>query len=354
MLLSVRERMPPLNTDAQKAADAAGRKSGGMKKVFFRTVVLVAGLCVAAVLAEAVLRVFFARRLAVVEDERHLLYQYDSTLGWFPVPNTKERVKASRTFTVVHNSTGFRDREHQAGEPQGIIFLGDSFVWGYDVDAAERFTDKLQARHPQWNVYNFGVSGYGTDQEYLLLQKYFAACKPKVVFLIFSTETDDYDNSTNVRYGGFYKPYCTVEGTRLELHGVPVPRGERVWLAEHPGWARSYLVRLLAHAWFKPNSPPGLENPSPTGAIIRDLQKFVQSQGAAFLVGLTDKNPKLEEFLGYFGIPFLDLSTSLRYPRPEYGRHWTAEGHSYVCDRIEQFLLKGKYLGSGSEPATFK
>lgn len=323
-------------------------KGGFLKEFCLRAAVVMVALCLAAVLGEAALRLFFAKRLEVVQDERHLLYRYDSTLGWFPRANTHSRVRASRAFTVVHNSAGFRDREHRPGEPAGVFFLGDSFVWGYDVDAPERFTDKLQERHPEWNIYNFGVSGYGTDQEYLLLQEWFEACRPRVVFLIFCTETDDLDNSTNVRYGGYYKPYCTVAGTRLELHGIPVPRGDRVWLSEHPRLAHSYLVRLLVRAYFKHKSPPVVQNPSPTGAILRDMQKYVQSKGAVFVVGLTDKNPKLEEFLGYFDIPFLDLSTSLRYPQPEFGMHWTAEGHSYVCDRIEQFLLKGKYLPAGA------
>jgi hypothetical protein len=130
---------------------------------------------------------------------------------------------------------------------------------------------------------------------------------------------------------------------------VPVPRGERVWLAEHNQLARSYLVRLLIRGYFKRKCPPAVENPSPTGAILRDLQKYVQSKGAILLVGLTDKNPKLEEFLGYFDIPFVDLSTSLRFPNPEYGMHWTPEGHTYVCDRIEEFLLKGKYVSGGAD-----
>ncbi len=336
--------MASVNTEATKSPEGAAGKPAVLKGLLFRTGGVILALALAGLVGEGVLRLFFGARLTVVEDERHLLYRYDATLGWFPAPNTRERVRASRMFTVMHNSAGFRDREHAPGERDVIVFLGDSFVWGYDVNANERFTDKLQARHPGWNVYNLGVSGYGTDQEYLLLQKYFASCKPRVVFLIFCTETDDLDNSTNVRYGGYYKPYCTVQGTRLELHGVPVPRGERVWLAEHDGLAHSYLVRLLVRTYFKPKSPPTLQNPSPTGAIIRDMQKFVQSQGAQLLVGITDRNPKLEEFLGYFEIPFVDLSTSLRYPRPEYGMHWTAEGHSYVCDRIEQFLVKGKYM----------
>ncbi len=332
-------------TNNPEAAEKAPASAGGVRRSALFKVGLIAGAFVLALfLGEAALRIFCRDRLEVVEDERYLLYRYDETLGWFPIPNTRQRVKASRPFTVVHNSVGFRDREHTSGESQAIIFLGDSFVWGYDVDAAERFTDKLQARHPDWNVYNFGVSGYGTDQEYMLLQRYFDAVHPRVVFLLFCTETDDMDNSSNMRYGGYYKPYCTVNGNHLELHGVPVPRLERVWMAEHERLAHSYLVRLLVRAYFKPKSPPVLQNPSPTGPIIRDLQKYVQSKGAVLVAGLTEKNPKLEEFLGYFDIPFIDLTCSLRYPDPKYGMHWTAEGHTFVCDHIEQFLLKGKFM----------
>ncbi len=338
--------MAELDNNAQQVGQRRLERPS-FKALGFRIGMVLAVLVIAAGVSEVALRLFFANRLEVVEDERHLLYRYDPALGWFPVPNTRQRVRASRVFTVAHNSAGFRDREHSPGEASGIIFLGDSFVWGYDVDAPERFTDRLQAKHPEWNVYNFGVSGYGTDQEYLLLQRYFDAYHPRVVFLIFCTQTDDADNSSNVRYGGYYKPYCTVNGTRLELHGVPVPRAERVWMSEHETLARSYLVRLLARAFLKPKAPPVVQNASPTGAIIRDLQKYVQSKGAVFLVGLTDKNPKLEEFLAYFDIPFVDLSTSLRFPERKYGMHWTPEGHAYVADRIEQFLLKGKYMAGG-------
>ena len=104
-----------------------------------------------------------------------------------------------------------------ARDRPGILFLGDSYLWGYDVEAAERFTDKLQVRHPEWSIYNLGVSGYGTDQEYLLLNRYFDEYKPQVVFLLFCEETDHEDNRSNMRYGGYYKPYCTITGNRLEL-----------------------------------------------------------------------------------------------------------------------------------------
>jgi lysophospholipase L1-like esterase len=48
-----------------------------------------------------------------------------------------------------------------------IVFLGDSFVWGLDSEADERFTELLKAKLPDYKVL-VAVAGFGTDQEYLL------------------------------------------------------------------------------------------------------------------------------------------------------------------------------------------
>jgi hypothetical protein len=299
-------------------------------------------------LSEIGLRIFCRERLGLARDERTMLYRYDKILGWYPVANSSNRFVGSRAITVVNNSLGLRAPEPVTNDHPGLMFLGDSFVWGYDVEPAERFTDKLQARHPEWNVYNLGVSGYGTDQEFLLLQMQFPRYKPRVIFLVYSAETDEEDNCTNFRYEGYYKPYCTVVTNRLQLQGLPVPRSERVFVAEHRRLARSYFVRLLARAWFKLTAPPVLSKPSPTGAILLNMLHFAHSQGATLAVGLTLPRPRLEEFLQYHNIPFVELATMSRYPTN--GFHWTPEGHTFVCDRIEEFLTKGKFLSGRVVP----
>jgi hypothetical protein len=297
--------------------------------------------------AEIGLRTFFAQRLEVVQDERNLMCRYDSMLGWFPIANSSNHFCASRDITVVHNSEGFRGSEYFISTKPKIIFLGDSYVWGYDVQTSERFTDKLQARHPEWTIYNFGVSGYGTDQEYILLEKRFDFYKPQVVFLMFSTETDGFDNSHNCLFG-YYKPYCTAE-PRLELQGTPVPRSERVFFAEHQLLARCYVIRLLAIACYKLTGPGTIEViPNPTAAIIRDMQRYAKIKGAIFVVGVTEHNPPLEDFLGQCKIPFVDVSNPLRYVG--FGGHWTPEGHTFVADKVERFLLQGKFMEQS--PAT--
>lgn len=317
-------------------------RARAVRKVWSRSIILnlclsLAALLVTASLAEMALRLFFRANLALVDDERNLLYRYDPYLGWFPIPSQGKNLLASRVFTVVHNREGFRDPDSKAHAQNGIMFLGDSFVWGYDVDAPERFTDKLRQRHPEWTLYNLGVSGYGTDQEFLLLQKHFDSYKPRVVFLVFCVETDHDDNSSNFRYQGYYKPYCTASEGELQLRGVPVPRSDRVFFAEHSLLSRSYLVRLMARAFYKFTAEAVLQNPDPTGGILRAMHDYVKSQGAVFCVGLTRRDPTVEAGLRELQVPYVDLSTSLRYP--QFGNHWTPEGHTFVCDQIEAFFI---------------
>jgi hypothetical protein len=308
-----------------------------------RLLLLAVSVVFALAVTEVGLRIAFRTTLALVQDERSLMYRYDPVLGWFPVPGRSNQFVGSRPITVVNNIQGFRGPEYKPDDRPGIMFLGDSFVWGFDAEVGERFTELLQARHPGWNVFNLGVSGYGNDQEFLLLQRYFDYFKPKVVFLVVSSETDEADNRANVLYG-YYKPYYLVEQTHLELHGVPVPRGERVFWAEHAWLSRSFLARLFIRGYFKLVEPPALHNPSPSGLITRDMRRYVESHGATFVMGVTKGTLATDQFLSRFNIPFVDLNTPLRYPGK--GNHWTPEGNRFVCGKIEELLLKGGYLGN--------
>jgi hypothetical protein len=310
----------------------------------FKFLTLFAGLLVAAVVGEMCLRVFFKDRLQLREDERSLAYRYDAQLGWFPKANSSTVINASRPITATHNSDGFRDRAFVASTNPAIVFLGDSFVWGYDAEAPERFTDKLQAKHPEWTIYNCGVSGYGNDQEFLLLQRVFDHFKPRVVFLMYCSETDYQDNAYSFGYG-YYKPYFTsTDDGKVVAHGIPVPRGERLFWAEHRQFPRFYLARLAVQTYFKLTCPEPVHldtkdgrNLNPTAPLLLAINDYVRSKGAAFVVGITDTNPKVEGFLRAREIPCVDVSTPLRYK--EFNRHWTPEGHSVVCDKVEQALL---------------
>jgi GDSL-like Lipase/Acylhydrolase family len=222
-----------------------------------------------------------------------------------------------------------------------ILFLGDSFVWGYDVEASARFTDLLARRRPDREVLNLGVSGYGTDQEFLLLQRFFERYQPDLVFLIVSQQNDLIDNSINLNYGGYYKPYFVV-GDGLELRGVPVPRAFNYFFSEHPRLARSYALRAAARLWFQRTAPPLVKNPDPTLAILGALRGYLAERGRELRIGIHGGSTRLPYALQLDGFRFVDLDNNYRFP--EQGRHWTPEGHRFVASKLYAYLVSEKLL----------
>jgi hypothetical protein len=309
------------------------------KTIAFRCVLVLMSLGVVALMSEVGLRLVMDRSFHTFDDERNLSYRYDATLGWFPVESSSNRVTACRTINVAHNSRGFREGELQPSEKPGVLFLGDSFVWGFDVETTERFTDKLQGVHPEWSIHNLGVSGYGTDQELLLLKQQFDTFRPRVVFLVFCTDNDQKDNCSNVRHGGYYKPYFTTNADGgLTLQGVPVPRSERAYYSgglKQPG---SFAVRMAVRAWSNLTNPAKVTVPDPTFALLSEMNRYATERGALFAVGLQTPHAQLETFLTEKGIPWIDLSNEKRYSA--YGFHWTSEGHDIVAARIDGFLTQ--------------
>ena len=281
----------------------------------------------------------FHPAISPAQDAALLGYGYDAELGWFPSPNSRKLIKASRTITAINNSDGLRAPERVTNNKPVVVFLGDSLVWGFDVDASERFTEKLQSQHPEWAIYNFGVSGYGNDQEYLLLQKYFARYRPRLVVTIICADNDNEDNAWNFR-GGYYKPWFKLEAGSLKLHGVPVPKSAKSFFAEHTVLSHSFVLRLLVSFYYRLKAPAPVKNGDPpTGVILLEMRKYVLERGALFAVGLQRSNSELEDFLRKFQIPYVDLTTTNPlHTYPRFGNHWTPEGHNLVAVKINDFL----------------
>ncbi len=312
------------------------------KNRFGNLFVFLLSLVICIGITEIGLRIFLKSTLGTRTNEKSLLYRYDEKLGWFPVENSNKTFTGSRPIRVTHNSRGFRDPEHIVDARPRMLFLGDSFVWGYDVEMDERFTEKLRAKLPGWSIYNLGVSGYGTDQEYLLLTQQWDFYKPEIVFVVFGSGNDELDNSYNARYGGYFKPYFTADGDNLTLKGVPVPKSDEYFVAHHDMLAHSYWFRLLANGYFKVMGPARVRVNDPTRAIVMNMYRFVTSRGAKFIVGLHDVNPEFEKYLKENNIPYVDLTNAYTYPAN--GRHWTPEGHALVSERIYNFLMQGGFL----------
>lgn len=287
---------------------------------------------------EIILRVVDLRELREGVSERSLSYQYDAEIGWVPVPESSASVTNARTIQVHHNSLGLRDEEFTLDAKPTIMFVGDSFVWGLDVEANERFTDLLKPRISGFKILAAGVGGYGTDQEYLLLKRLWPKVKPAIVVLIVCTDNDRQDNSSSIRYEGYQKPYFTIAADgALVLHGQPVPMS-RLQAMKENWWVRhSWLVRLANAVYLKLRHPL-LQVPDPTERLVDAIREFVEANGAKFLVGLQTADVGLVRHLDAKHIPFVAFDGAATYPGLKSGGHWTPEGHRFVAERVMGLL----------------
>jgi hypothetical protein len=276
-----------------------------------------------------------------ISDERNLTYRYDEELGWFPIRNSQKKFMGARLITVKHNSDGFRDKNHGVKNKKRIAFLGDSFVWGYDAEQHERFTDKLQLLLPEFEIINMGVSGYGTDQEFLLAQKWFDHYQPDIVVLIF-TETDWFDNNDNYVYNGYYKPLYDVADGKLVIKGIPVRKSLNYYYHEYPFLAKSHMLQMLIKGYERTTSPRRDLSNDVTFEIIKKMKEYVESKGAKFKLVFAfnfdyEKKASLCKsadadclFLGDNDMGFTQ------------GGHWSPKGNDSVSAKLYRSLVEIK------------
>lgn len=218
------------------------------------------------------------------------------------------------------------------------MFIGDSFTWGYDAEATNRFTELLRPKLPGIRLVNAGVPGYGTDQEYLLLNNVWKTFEPNVVVLILCVDNDRRNNSSNVRYDGYYKPYLKqMPDGSWQFGGRPVPKSRYVYFINNWLVHNLWLARVAVSAYVE-LSHPQITLPDPTERLIGMMRKFVEAPGAKLLNGLQYLEPQLEAYLQRQKIPYTSFDGAKSYSTD--GNHWTPEGHVLVANKLMPLLLQ--------------
>jgi lysophospholipase L1-like esterase len=123
--------------------------------------------------------------------EPQILFASDPQLGFFHLPNQKGWIDDG--FATI-NSLGLRGREVTLPRPKDhfrLVVLGDSIAFGWGVDDDDTFcsrleqmlADKVPGRKVE--VVNTGVSGYDTEQEAALFERFGARLQPDLVLVAF-------------------------------------------------------------------------------------------------------------------------------------------------------------------------
>jgi len=103
------------------------------------------------------------------------MLRIDEDLGWRLEPDREIRHK-TRHFDVTYriNRGGYRDLACAAAKPAGVyrvLLFGDSQVFGWGIPQGQRYADLIEQRLSGVEICDFGVPGWGLDQQILLHER---------------------------------------------------------------------------------------------------------------------------------------------------------------------------------------
>ncbi len=169
-----------------------------MRRLFLPLGLLSGSLAVALLAGEIMLR--------AIGYSVPIWYEPHALLGWTLRPGAAGWFTREGRAYVKVNASGRRDREVLLDKPDDvyrIAVLGDSYSEAMQVAREEAYWWLLAERlaacgfqpGKRIEVLNFGVSGYGTAQEYLVLESHALRYRPDLVLLQFTNGNDVKNNS---------------------------------------------------------------------------------------------------------------------------------------------------------------
>jgi hypothetical protein len=164
------------------------------------------------------------------------IFEYHPVIGHRYVPNLKARVPFDGGGYLTRvNEAGFRSehpfRQARTSGFRRLLLFGDSYTAAEGVSNPQRYSDILEANVGGLEVYNFGLPGTGTDQQYLVWRELAAGVEHDLVVIAVFVENI---RRIGARYRLYFddagrkviyaKPYYTLADGNLHLHQVPPPR----------------------------------------------------------------------------------------------------------------------------------
>lgn len=294
--------------------------------------------------------------------------RHDPLLGWRPVPDDDWQSRKAGSFDArVHtNAQGLRGRAAAAliaapGRPRIAVF-GCSQTFGAGVEDDETYA-ALVADALDVEVLNFGVHGFGTDQQLLYFERDGVQYAPDVVVLGFAS----YHVERNLQGFRFYaKPQFVRDGGVLRLDGTPVPTPAELAVLPAPDVPFPFLDRSLALRWawrrvmWEQESrlyDPAGEGWAVTRALLERFERAVAAIGARFVVVNLDEleadvEPALAGVAADRGFTFVNVGPTFRWLRESgtwlrlpHDAHWGAAGHRVIADALVHGLRESGVVG---------
>ncbi len=259
------------------------------------------------------------------------------------------------TFTATHQKNGERLIPFCGADtlPE-VVFLGCSYTYGYGVNDSESFPALLQAQHPDWQVRNAAVVGYGTAQHLLQLREKLNTDPPACVLLSFSSvhfirTVLSQEYRANLRIG--YRRSTDEVDHRMDgaLFPYMIECGKiryQTWEDMYPEiWGRyTFASANFLQSRYDHSKEPDCDPVEITACIIKEMATLCAEKNVAFGVVCLDSSTetrKLQKQLPHIawkniGFSFNNKKLTL-WPHDS---HPNAKGHATIAKGARPFIEK--------------
>ncbi len=327
----------------------------GRKKFLFATLAGFTTALALIVVSEVVLRTVGIRpydqqKTTIQVEPGGTFFVKHPTLGYTHIPGAFHvTLPDGYDFDVTHLSSTFRATHPLAtydsvATKDEIWIFGCSFTHGWAVDDDETYAWLLQERFPEYEVVNFGTSGYGTLHSLIQFKDALAHQKPKIAILAYASFHDSRNTFLRKRQkavatwnslGPLVQPYA-----RLDSDGILQIEMAEVEYREFPLMRRFALAHFVEmtydnyEAWRTPSRRV-------TEVLIDEMASVADANGVRFAVAFVAGKPYMMDYTRSRGIPTVDMSVDLTLPEynnEPHDNHPSAWAHRVYADKLEAFL----------------
>jgi len=291
-----------------------------------------------------------------VEPANAHLYRRDESLGYAHVPNQRISVTlpCDTHFTITTTRHGRRATRlavlDEADALPEIWIFGCSFTLGWGLNDDQTFPWLLQQGLPEYNVENFGVSGYSTLQSLIQFEEQLAAGRrPALVVLAYASFHDERNTMGPFRrkavgwawqnWGEAAQPYATMDATgriarhRSESYLPWVPFTKLSALAEFLEW--KVVFARERHAARTDHRHEISQR------LVAEFAQLSRDHGASFVLAEILGGDDMVGYCAQRGIRAGDISAPLGDPGMiiPCDVHPNAKANQIVAARLEMLLF---------------
>ena len=365
----------------RQASDLLPLQRRTMRDIILGVVSILVAIVLVALGGEAAIRAvhFYTEHFSGRMNPKHITL--DEGLGWLAAPdyhyegNLVDAAGETYPVRIETNSEGYRLFGNPgATDRKKVLFLGDSYTQAMQVSNDNTFYGIL-ADELDIEVFAFGVDGFGTLQQYLLLDQIIDAIDPDAIVLQFCPNDliNNYfplETASAYNNNGLRRPY--FENGAIRYRNPASFPALREFAARYSEFLYFIITRAdrLKPAPEKPSEvlieeqdmsyPLFVESVNVTDQLLAKVRARVPRSTPVFAFSTSHGPPYYETFKRLSrknGLHFIDGASQALQEAESRGlmtraadkEHWNDRGHRIVADVLGNYLRQKLQVGSAQE-----